>query len=97
MQQHTVTELIEHISQSHQHMVRVLESERHVAVRMAHMVHALPDRHPDFGGMDGLLQSSGAVTKSVVAYLNTIAELQESMATTIGSVMKELDGDNEEE
>jgi len=95
--QHIVTEMIEHISHSHEQMARVLEAERHVAVRMAQMVHALPDRHPDFGGMSGLMENSGAVTKSVVAYLNTIAELQESIAVTIQSVMKELGAGEEDE
>ncbi|TYP69846.1 nucleoside-diphosphate sugar epimerase [Paenibacillus methanolicus] len=88
---HIVTEMIEHISRSHEHMARVLEAKRHVAVRMAQMVHALPDSHPDFGGMEGLMESSQAVTQSVVSYLNSIAELQETIATTVGSIMKEIE------
>lgn len=88
---HIVTEMVEHISRSHEHMARVLEAKRHVAVRMAQMVHALPDSHPDFGtGMEGLMESSLAVTQSVVSYLNSIAELQETIAATVGSVMKEI-------
>jgi hypothetical protein len=88
--QYIVTEMIEHMSRSHEQMARVMESKRHVAVRMAQMVHALPDEHPDFDGVPGLLEHSQAVTRSVIAYLNTIAELEDSLATTIASVMREL-------
>ncbi|MCQ6559693.1 nucleoside-diphosphate sugar epimerase [Paenibacillus mendelii] len=96
MTQQIVTELIEHISHSHEHMARVLEAERHVAVRMSQMVDALPDRHPEFGGMGGLMESAHAVTGSVVNYLNSIAELQETIAITINSIMKELSEEEEE-
>ncbi|REE86228.1 hypothetical protein A8990_111125 [Paenibacillus taihuensis] len=87
--QHIVTEMIEHMSHSQAQLARVLEAERHVAVRMSQLVHGLPDQHPNFGGFDGLMDNSQAVTKSVVAYLNSIAELQESLALTITAVMKE--------
>ncbi|UVI28656.1 nucleoside-diphosphate sugar epimerase [Paenibacillus spongiae] len=96
MTQHIVTELIEHMSHSHEHMANVLEAKRHVAVRMAQMVNALPDQHPEFGGMGGLMESSHAVTNSVVSYLNSIAELQETIAETIKSIMKELSEEEEE-
>lgn len=94
--QHIVTEMIEHMSHSQEQITRVLESERHVAVRMAQMVQALPDQHPSFGGFNELMENSHAVTKSVVAYLNSIAELQETMAMTITAVMKEIEGEAEE-
>ncbi|BBH18688.1 hypothetical protein Back11_00330 [Paenibacillus baekrokdamisoli] len=94
--QHIVTEMIEHMSHSHAQMARILETKRHVAVRMAQMVQALPDHHPSFGGMSELMESSHALTKNVVAYLNSIADLQETMAATIGAVMKELGGEDEE-
>ncbi|MFC5648062.1 nucleoside-diphosphate sugar epimerase [Paenibacillus solisilvae] len=94
--QHIVTEMIEHMSHSHAQMARVLEAKRHVAVRMAQMVQALPDQHPNFGGLHELMENSHAVTRNVVAYLNSIAELQETMAVTITAVMKELEGEAEE-
>jgi hypothetical protein len=93
---HIVTELVEHMSHSHEQMVRVLEAERHVAVRMAQLVHALPDQHPNFGGVSELMDQSKSLTKSVIAYLNSIAELQETIALTLSSVMKELGGEEEE-
>lgn len=94
--QHKVTEMIEHMSHSHEQMARVLEAKRHVAVRMAQIVQNLPDQHPAFGGVGELMEHSQAVTKSVVSYLHGLAELQESMAVTISAVMKELAGEDEE-
>ncbi|MBM7566718.1 nucleoside-diphosphate sugar epimerase [Paenibacillus sacheonensis] len=94
--QHIVTEMIEHMSHSHEQLSRILEGKRHVAVRMAQLVHALPDQHPGFGGFDELMDNSKAVTGSVVAYLNSIAELQESLAITLSTVMKEFAVEDEE-
>lgn len=94
--QHIVTEMIEHMSQSHGQLARILEGKRHVAVRMAQLVHALPDQHPGFGGFEELMDNSEAVTKSVVAYLNGIADLQESLAETLAMVMKEMAANDEE-
>ncbi|SDW81904.1 nucleoside-diphosphate sugar epimerase [Paenibacillus sp. CF384] len=94
--QHIVTEMIEHMSHSHEQLARVLEAKRHVAVRMAQIVHALPDTHPSFGGVGELMDNSQVMTKSVVAYLNSIAELQESLAMTISIVMKEMNIEDEE-
>ncbi|GGD49857.1 nucleoside-diphosphate sugar epimerase [Paenibacillus nasutitermitis] len=94
--QHIVTEIIEHMSRSHEQIARVMEAERHVAVRMAQIVHALPDHHPDFGGVSKLMEQSQSVSKSLVSYLNSIAELQEMMAVTLTAVMKELAGEDEE-
>ncbi|MBW7458498.1 nucleoside-diphosphate sugar epimerase [Paenibacillus sepulcri] len=94
--QHIVTEMIEHMSRSHEQMARVMEAERHVAVRMAQIVHALPDQHPNFGGVSELMEQSQSVSKNLVAYLNSIAELQETMAATLTTVMKELGGEDEE-
>ncbi|MBB3113632.1 hypothetical protein FHS18_005745 [Paenibacillus phyllosphaerae] len=95
--QHLVTEMIEHMSRSQEQMVRVLEAKRHVAVRMSQMVNALPSEYPDFDGMGGLMQNSQAVTQNVIGYLNTLAELQETLAVTIGSIMKEMDSGEQEE
>lgn len=94
--QHIVTEMIEHMSRSHEQIARVMEAKRHVAVRMAQMVQALPDQHPTFDGLSGLMESSQAVTRNVIAYLNSIAELQETIAHTITSIMKEIDDEDEE-
>jgi len=91
-----VTDLIEHMAYSHEQMARVLEAERDIAVRMAQMVHVLPDQHPDLGGIRGIMASSQVVTGSVVSYLNSIADLQETIAITIHSIMREISQEDEE-
>jgi hypothetical protein len=94
--QHLLDELIHHLSLAHAQAARVLEAERHVAVRMAQIIQALPDQHPDLGAFDGLMEHSRVLGKSIVAYLNNIADLQEAMAEHLAAVMKELDGASEE-
>jgi hypothetical protein len=93
---HLLDELIHHLSEAHAQAARLLESERHVAVRMAQIIHAVPDQHPDLGAFDGLMEHSHALGKNIVAYLNNIADLQDAMAEHLAAVMKELDGASEE-
>ncbi len=95
--QQLIDEVIEHLSVSHQQLARILEAERHIAVRMAQIVQAVPDQHPDFGGFDGLMDSAQAVGKNLVAYLNGIAELQETLAEHLTVIVKELGGGESEE
>ncbi|MDO7906994.1 nucleoside-diphosphate sugar epimerase [Paenibacillus sp. JX-17] len=94
--QSKVNELLAHISNSHQQMARLLDAERQVAVRMSQIIHHLPDEEPDLNGVPGLIESSGQIHKSIVGYLNGLADLQEAMAETLGQVMKEI-GDLDEE
>ena len=93
--QHLLDELIHHLSLAHAQAARVLEAERHVAVRMAQIIHAMPDQHPDLGSFEGLMEHSQALGKSIVAYLNNIADLQDAMAEHLAAVMKELDASEE--
>lgn len=91
-----ISEIIVHMSNSHQQMARIIDAEREVAVRMAQIVHAIPDGEPAFEGTPGLLENTGRVNKSVISYLNAIADLQEAMAENLGLVLKETRGQEEE-
>ncbi|MNE27390.1 hypothetical protein D3C80_1207980 [compost metagenome] len=91
-----ITEIIVHLSHSHQQMARVIDAERHVSVRMAQIVHAIPDNEPAFDGVPGMLENTGLVNKSVVSYLNAIADLEEAMAENLGLVIKEMRDQSEE-
>lgn len=91
-----ITDIIVHMAHSHQQMVRVLDAERQVAVRMAQIVQAIPDAGPAFEGTSGMMENTGRINKSVISYLNAIADLQEAMAENLGFVMKELKGHDEE-
>ncbi|MGG1617164.1 nucleoside-diphosphate sugar epimerase [Paenibacillus sp. NRS-1782] len=91
-----VDDLLIHISHSQQQMSRLLDAERQVVVRMSQIIHALPDEEPRFDGIPGILDSSGQVNKSIVAYLNGIADLQEAMAEMLVRVVKETAYPDEE-
>ncbi|GFN31008.1 nucleoside-diphosphate sugar epimerase [Paenibacillus xylaniclasticus] len=91
----SIDALIEHVSHTNRQLARVLEAERHVVVRTAQMIHALPDENPELGGFTGLIDQASGVTRSVIAYLNSIADLQEMMAEQLYHVMIEMD-DNDE-
>ncbi|GBK71072.1 MAG: nucleoside-diphosphate sugar epimerase [Paenibacillus macerans] len=91
-----ITEIIAHMSHSHQQMARVIDAERQVAVRMAQIVHAIPDAEPAFEGTSGILENAGRINKSVISYLNAIADLEEAMAENLGVVIKEMKSQDEE-
>ncbi|WP_431087111.1 nucleoside-diphosphate sugar epimerase [Paenibacillus sp. 8b26] len=91
-----VDDLLIHISHSQQQMSRLLDAERQVVVRMSQIIHELPDEEPRFDGIPGILDSSGQVNKSIVAYLNGIADLQEAMAEMLVRVVKETSYPDEE-
>ncbi|MEC0241732.1 nucleoside-diphosphate sugar epimerase [Paenibacillus dokdonensis] len=94
--QSKIDEMLTHMSHSHQQMARVLDAERQMAVRMAQIIHDLPDTDPEFDGINGLIENSGQINKSIIAYLGSIADLQEALAETLNHVVKEL-GSHEEE
>nr|WP_020617542.1 hypothetical protein [Paenibacillus daejeonensis] len=94
--EHIVDNVIEHLSTTHRHLARILDAERHVAVRMGEVVSALPDHDPAFEGVPGLIENAQLITKSVVGYLNSLAELEETLADQLSHVMKELDGASDE-
>ncbi|MFF2090928.1 nucleoside-diphosphate sugar epimerase [Paenibacillus sp. NPDC058174] len=77
-------------------MARIIESKRDVTVRMAEVVKAIPDEQPNFGGTEGLLTNSQAVLGSVVSYLNSIADLEETLASQLTFMIRELNSEEEE-
>jgi hypothetical protein len=94
--QNKITKVLQHMAHTHEQMARILDAERHVAVRMSQIVHDLPDADPDFDGISGMIESSTQVNKNIIAYLNALADLEEAMAEGVGRVIKELNGQDEE-
>lgn len=94
--QSKITKVLQHMAHTHEQMARILDAERHVAVRMSQIVHDLPDADPDFDGISGMIESTGQVNKNLIAYLNALADLEEAMAEGVGRVIKELNGQEEE-
>lgn len=83
-----LTEIVVHLSQSHQQMARILDAKRHVTVRMAQLVQILPDEQLPEEGLEGLLEGASDVTKSIIAYVNSLAELEEAVADSLTHVVK---------
>lgn len=86
-----VTSIIEHMASSHWEMTKILEAKRHVAVRMAQLVHEIPHENPTFGDIEGLMEKSLSVTKNIAAYLNSLADLSDAIADNLILIMKEVE------
>lgn len=94
--QELLTEMVVHLAHTHQQMARIVDAKRQVIVRMAELTQAIPDLHPDLGGLAGLMDSSSQVTRNVVAYLNNLAELEEAVADSLEQWVKTA-GETDEE
>ncbi|MDG0814675.1 nucleoside-diphosphate sugar epimerase [Cohnella rhizosphaerae] len=94
--QKLLTEVAVHLSHSHQHMARILDAKRQIAVRMSQMVTAIPDMHPDLSGLDGLLEGSADVTKNIIAYVVGLADMQDALADSLEQIVKAANIPDEE-
>lgn len=95
--QNRINQMIEHMAHSSEELARVLEAERYVAVRMSDIVQVIPDKTPSFdGGVTAIVDNSQAMTQNLIAYLNSIADLQETMAAQLSIVIRELKEAEEE-
>ncbi|MBP1156657.1 MULTISPECIES: nucleoside-diphosphate sugar epimerase [unclassified Paenibacillus] len=86
-----VTNIIEYMASSHWEMTKILESKRHVAVRMAHLVHEIPHENPTFRDIEDLMEKSLSVTKNIATYLNSLADLSDAIADNLILIMKEVE------
>lgn len=85
------------MSNSHLQMARILDAERQMAAHMAQVIHELPDSNLEFDDISALINHSGGINKSIIAYLFSLADLEEALAETLGHVIKELGNQEEEE
>lgn len=97
MQQELLTEIVIHLSHSHQQMARILSAKRQVTVRMAQLIDVLPNEHPHLNGLNGLVDGSMEVTKSVISFLNSLADLEEAVADSMTHVLKAIGDTGDEE
>lgn len=88
--------MLTHLSHSQQQMARILDAERHVAVHMAQLIHDLPDTNPEFEGIESLIENSGQINKSIISYMESLADLQEALAENLNHVVRELAHHEEE-
>ncbi|WP_169085343.1 nucleoside-diphosphate sugar epimerase [Paenibacillus sp. PL91] len=91
-----VTEIIHHMAHTNEQLALILESERHVTVRISEVVQSLPNEYPNFSGVSGVLESAQAVGQNIIAYLNSIADFEETIAEQLTFVIRELNEADEE-
>ncbi|WP_010271026.1 hypothetical protein [Paenibacillus senegalensis] len=95
--QQRITNVITHMANSHHEMAKIIEGSRHISVQMAQLVTAIPDTQMNFPGVESLTGYSMELCRSVTAYLNGLAEMEEAIADHLGCVMKELHPGSDEE
>jgi len=91
-----VTSIIAHMAKSHSEMARMLEAKRQSIFNMAHVVTALPNETIQFQGADMIASNSIDLTKSVTAYLNSLADLADAIGDHLELVVKEMTPQEEE-
>jgi hypothetical protein len=91
--------MIHHMARAHEELARILEAGRDIAVHAARLIEAIPDRGMTFleEGREGLAEQVMEVNGSVVAYLNSIGDLEEAIGDNLKHVMKQLTESPEEE
>ncbi|SEC70665.1 nucleoside-diphosphate sugar epimerase [Paenibacillus sp. GP183] len=92
-----ITNIITYIAASHREMSKILQTKGSIAGQMSSIITEIPDLHPEFDGVEGIQEHSSQIIKSVVAYLNSLAELEEAIAQQTEIVMKEMNGPDAEE
>ncbi|WP_248927677.1 hypothetical protein [Paenibacillus hamazuiensis] len=96
MQNH-ITDILFHMAKSQEEMANIIESKRHVAMHLASLSHHIPHANPDFGDIQALVEHSLLVTKSISAYLNSLADLEDALGDNLECVMKEMGDEPSEE
>ncbi|WP_282941175.1 nucleoside-diphosphate sugar epimerase [Paenibacillus sp. RC67] len=94
--QRQLDNIIEHMSISQLEMAKILEAQRHIAVLAGQFIHDIPHEHPSFGDIEMLTDNSLNVTKNIAAYLNSLADLADTLAENLIIVMKGIDSSDEE-
>jgi hypothetical protein len=92
-----ITTIINSIAASHREMSKILQTKGSIAGQMSSIITEIPNLHPQFDGVEGLQEHASLIIKSVIAYLNSLAELEEAIALQTEIVMKEMNGPDAEE
>jgi len=91
-----INDMIAHLSHSQQQLARILEAQRHAAVRMAQIIHSLPEYELQQEGTKSTGAQTAQINRSIVSYLNAMADLQQTAADSLEIVLKELREQEEE-
>ncbi|WP_028547595.1 hypothetical protein [Paenibacillus sp. UNC451MF] len=94
--QRQIDNIIENMSVSQLEMSKILEAQRHIAIHVAQFIHGIPHENPSFESIEMLTDNTLNVTKNIAAYLNSLADLADTLGDTLLMVMKEIDSASEE-
>lgn len=92
-----VTVIISHIATSHREMSKILGAKRGVTAHMASLSDGISDEHPQFADVSELQEFALQLTKSITAYLNSLADLEDAIAQQTEILIKEMNGPDAEE
>lgn len=88
--QQEITVAVAYLSVSQRELVRIMEAEKVVVRHMAALIAHMPDELPFDGELPEIMENATLVMKSVVTYLNSLADLEDALATHLELAMKEL-------
>ncbi|KIL38759.1 hypothetical protein SD70_24465 [Gordoniibacillus kamchatkensis] len=88
--QREISAAIAHLSESQREAVRIMEAEKHVVCHMSGLIAHMPDELPFDGELQEIVENASIVTKSVTAYLNSLAELEDALVIHLELALKEL-------
>lgn len=91
-----ITNIIVHMTKSHQEMAKIIEAKRRITVRVSQMIHAMPDRNLSFNDNKEVADHSLKVIKNITSYLNSLADLEDALAENLTHVVAELSENQEE-
>ncbi|WP_426448792.1 hypothetical protein ACP26L_29310 [Paenibacillus sp. S-38] len=95
--QEQIDEIILHMAKTQEELASIMEAKRHVVCHLSVLNQYIPHVHPEFDGLDALMEHSLLVTKSVTSYLNVLSDLEEAMSGSLECIVRELgDGPGEE-
>jgi len=87
---HLVTANIVHMAKSHQELARILGAKKDIAVNMSQVTAAIPDSHSNLNDVEVAVEHAMGISKSVSAYLSSLADLEEAMADNLSHIIAEL-------
>jgi len=89
--------LLEQLSNAHEQLSRLLETEKTVAAHMAAQTNGLPDHRGAVVGAEKAYKHAGKIQENVIAYLNGIAGVLEVLADHTGLVLRQEEEDEDDE
>jgi hypothetical protein len=64
---------------SHREMAKILDHKGQVSVRISNLIDEVPSVAPSFKDVETLMEQALGITKSVKAYLNSLADLEDAI------------------